>query len=240
MTFDIDAIFKAELNKAVADEVAESGFPVERWLYSGRTKPEEALAQWYVTGPEHVRQFIRWFEGSGHQVAIMPDGRPAIELDLTARFGDVEVHGFIDLITTSDTGLTVIDLKSGSRKPDNMQQLGIYAGMIELTYGPEWRPRWGAHFRTRGQGPKGAKPEDLVYFQPPVRLDEHRYSVEFFTRELAMFDQAVNEGLFVAKPGPDCRSCPVSYACVAVGGYKSHLYDPSDPDYIVRSIHPSE
>jgi putative RecB family exonuclease len=237
MNFNASDVFNDEFDAAIAAEVASSGFPVERWLPNGREKPETAAGQWRTRGPLLVGNFIRWFEQSGQEVWVTPDGRPAIELELRVMFGEVEVHGFADLITVGQYGLTVIDTKSGSRKPDSLQQLGIYASMIELAYGKDWRPLWGAYFLARGTGPKDTPPEELTYLQPPVPLSEYRYSAEFFTRELALFDQAAASGIFVAKPGPDCRVCPVSYACQAVGGSESYRYDPSDPEYGPTTLH---
>ncbi len=237
MTFNATQVFNAEFDKAIAADVEKSGFPVERWFKNGPSLPLTAVETWRTTGPEQVRQFIRWFEGSGQQVWVTPDGRPAIELELSVMFGDVEVRGFIDFITLGPAGLTIVDTKSGSRKPDSLQQLAIYACMVELAYGQGWRPLWGTYFLGRGKGPKGAKPEYRVYFQPPVPLSEYRYSVPFFTRELEMFEEAVQADLFVARPGPDCDRCGVSYACLAVGGTESRRYDPADPDWSSASIH---
>ncbi len=240
MNFDAAEVFNREFDKAIAADVEKSGFPVERWFKNGTALPLTAVQTWRETGPRQVRQFIRWFEGSGQQVWITPDGRPAIELELRVMFGDIEVIGYVDFITLGPLGLTLIDTKSGSRKPDSLQQLGIYACMVELAYGPAYRPLWGTYFLGRGKGPKGTDLDDLVYFQPPVPLSEYRYSVPFFTRDLAMFDEAADRGLFVAKPGPDCERCGVAYACLAVGGIESHLYDPADPDFTPRSVHPGK
>jgi hypothetical protein len=239
MGFDVDAVFRQEFDEALADDVAKSGFPLKNWFRNGMTRPEVAAASWRdERGPESVRQFIRWYESSDHKVWITPDGRPALELELRVTFGEIPVVMYIDLITESPAGLTIIDYKSGWLKPHNPGQLGFYACGVELAYGREWRPLWGAHFLTRGTGPKGAKPEDKTYFQPPEPLDGYRYSVPYFTRELGLMEQAVDSGLFLARPGSDCDRCGVAYACPSVGGSESHLYDPSDPGYVARSIHP--
>ena len=235
--FDPAAVFLEEFDLAIAAEVERSGFPVEQWFRNGNQKPLAAIDTWKERGPESVRQFIRWYEGSDHKVWVTPDGRPAIELELRAKFGDIEVHGFVDLITISPMGLCIVDTKSGWRKPDNVQQLAIYAGLVELTWGPQWRPLWGTHFLTRGTGKQGAAPEDKTYFQPPVPLSEYRHSVEFFTGELAKFEDAVQRGIFVARPSSDCNVCGVSHACIAVGGTESSVWDPADPGFVHQSIH---
>lgn len=231
MDFDAEAVFNREFDRAIAEQVEKSGFPLEKWFRNGMARPENAVGTWRERGPECVRQFIRWFEESGEQVWITPDGRPAIELELTVMFGDIEVKMYIDLITIGPLGLTIIDDKNGYKMPASHQQLGIYACGIELTYGREWRPLWGAYFFGRGKGPKDAKPEDKVYLQPRVALDSYRFSVDFFTKELARFEESASRGLFVANVGEHCERCPVAYGCLAVGGTEAGKYDPAFPGF---------
>jgi putative RecB family exonuclease len=231
MDFDAEAVFNREFDKAIAADVERSGFPVEKWFKSGVSKPETAVETWRKRGPVCVASFIRWFESSGEQVWITPDGRPAIELELTVMFGDIEVKMVIDLITVGPLGLTIIDCKSGYKMPDSDQQLGMYACGVELAFGAQYRPLWGAYFFNRGKGPKGTALEDLTYLQPRTGLDSYRYSVAYFTQELAAFDKAAEQEIFIARPGEHCDRCGVAYACVAVGGNDSSKFDPGDPEY---------
>lgn len=229
MTFDPTAVFLEEFDKAIAAEVEQSGFPVTQWFRNGVTKPENAVQTWKERGPECVRQFVRWFESSGEQVWITPDGIPAIELPLTVMFGEIEVKMVIDLITIGPLGLTIIDDKNGWKLPVGAQQLGIYACGVELAYGKAYRPAWGAWFWGRGTGKKDAKPDERTYFQPRIGLASYKYSVDFFTKELARFEDAVQRGIFTASVGEHCERCGVAYACLAVGGTEAGEYDPAFP-----------
>jgi hypothetical protein len=227
VTFDSVAIFNWQLDKAIYADVQKSGYPVEQWMKAGVQHPQNTINQWREKGPKLVDRFIGWFESSDYQVWITPDGRPAIELELRPVFGEIEVVMYIDLILQNKLGLTVVDSKSGSVKPASPQQLGMYACGVELTYGI--RPLYGAYYRAQGTGPKGCSDDDKTYFQEPKPLSAYHYSVEFFTRELAMMDRGVNSGVFVAKVGPDCARCEVAAGCLAVGGDLAAKFDPAHP-----------
>lgn len=229
MTFDADAVFQREFDKAIAADVKRSGFPLETWFRNGRTKPVDAVVTWRERGPELVRRFIQWFEGSGYQVWVTPDGRPAIELDLKPMFGEIQVHMYVDLVLQNEYGLCVVDLKSGYLKPGSLQQVAMYACGIELEFGI--RPLFGTYYHARGSGPRGADPDDLVYFLTPRPLTAYQYSVEFFSKELAMMDRAVEAEIFLARVGEHCERCGVAGACLAVGGDRAAEFDPVAPGY---------
>lgn len=234
MTFDSNTVFQAEFDKAIAEQVERSGFPLETWFRNGRSKPVDAVATWRERGPALVDRFIRWYEGSGYRVWITPDGRPAIELELKVMFGEIEVHMFVDLVLQNQLGLTVVDLKSGYQKPGSLQQVAIYACGIELEFGKGFRPLYGTYYHARGSGKRGAPPDELTYFQTPRPLTAYQHSVEFFTQELAMMDRAVEAGIFVARVGEHCERCGVAGACLAVGGDRAAEFDPAHPAHNIR------
>jgi hypothetical protein len=215
--FDSKTVFAEEFARAIAEDVERSGYPVSQWFKSGPASPELDIDVWSATGPRCVDKFTDWFEGSGAQVWIAPDGRPGIELELSAMFGSVPVTGRPDLV--ADMGaLVVVDLKTGRKVPSSYRQLGLYASLVELAYGPEHRPRYGAYYMARGTGPRGCDPEDLTYFQRPVPLDGEQYSVRYLTEQFERFAKARDQGLFLANPGDYCRTCGVAGACPEAGG----------------------
>lgn len=218
--FDIRDVFCEEFRRAITEEREHSGFPEDKWLKAGYRGNQDA-GWWEEHGPDHIQNFITWYEGSGAQIWITPDGIPAIELGLKVYFGGVAVRMYIDLIVVLGTALLIIDLKSGSRRPDTLTQLGIYASGVELEYGI--RPRFGSFFMTRGSG---RKEEDKIYLTKPEDLSGYRYSVPFYTGQLEKFNRGVETGIFVAHPGDQCDRCGVAYACSAVGGEFAAQFDP--------------
>jgi len=225
--FDFDAEFQSSLDAAISETQAKSQFPKQDWLAAG-VKPPQDESWWRLNGPGMVRAFADWYTSQPDvKVWITPDGRPAIELDLTVTFGRVPVKMTPDLILQAGSALIVVDQKSGSSQPDNKRQLGLYACGLEKAYGV--RPKYGTFFMAKGVSVKGS--ESRVYFLPPISLDGPEYSVEYFTREFAIFDRAVAGGIFLANPGKQCHTCGVNRACVAFGGDEAALFDPSHPRY---------
>jgi putative RecB family exonuclease len=224
--FDVAAVFREELDKAVADEVRRSGFPVEEWFWSGPRSAAQALALLAdETGPEMVQAFIDWWEHNPDlEIWHTPDGVPAIELPIEVMFGSVPVKMILDLVLQIGTALVVVDWKTSAKLPANNRQLGIYACGLELKYGT--RPRYGTWFMNRGTGPK-AGPK--TFFQRPIELDRPQYSIAYLAREFEQFEQGIQAGVFPASPGEHCGRCGVAYACTEVGGAKARELDQNYP-----------
>lgn len=205
MSFDAAAVFLAEFDSRLTEQAAKSGLPVGDWQNTGRRKPETDIEFWRQNGPGLVQRYIDWFEANDDiSVWVTPDGIPAIELPLTVAFGQVDVKVVIDQVLKVGSALVVTDLKSGTTIPESRQQLGIYASALEIHYGI--RPRYGSWWMPQKEDP----------FRP-VPLDGYEFSVEFLTKEIAMFDKAVRSGIFIANPGKQCYRCGVAAACPALG-----------------------
>jgi hypothetical protein len=229
MTFDAASVFETEFTAALEHDEAKSGFELKDWFRSGPQLPATSVQWWREHGPQQVQNYIDWFESSGAQIWTVPTvGKPwppAIELDLTVNFGDVAVRMIIDQIVVLSGALIVVDLKSSAKVPSSTRQLGIYASGIELAYGI--RPRYGTYFMTRGVERKG----ETTYFQRPIELSGYEHSIEYLTREFAMVERGIEQGLFPAHPGDSCARCGVAWACSAVGGSEARVYDKSHPEY---------
>lgn len=225
MTFDIEAVFQEELDKAVAEEERKSGFPVSEWFWAGPRDGERSIQWWREQGPEFVRNFIDWWEfNPDAEIWVTPDGIPAIELPFEVEFGPIPVRGYIDLVLKIGTALVVVDLKSSAKAPVSNRQLGIYASALEIQYGI--RPRYGTHFMVRGVGPRGKPP---TFFLRPVELSAPQYSVEYLTREFMSAERGIQAGAFPAKPGDNCGRCGVAWACTEVNGDSAKALDPNFP-----------
>jgi putative RecB family exonuclease len=225
---DVDELFRRNLDWAFREELSQTTFSPDEWFTAGRGKGED-LAWWIDNGAAIVWNFINWYEANpDFTVWIAPDGRPAIELDLTVAFGTVPVRMVIDTVfqvgRLANPALVVVDFKSGSTKPKGARQLGIYASGLEREYGI--RPRYGSYFMARGTG---KDPESLTFFQPVTELSAPQYSYEYLTGEFQRFSAARAQGLFLASPGESCRRCGVAHACAEVGGEEASRLDPNYP-----------
>lgn len=227
MNFDFNGEFQDAFDEAIAVIEGESGVGTGHWRTSG-FKPRQDQDWWRQNGPVMVKAYADWYDSHPDvNVWTAPDGRPAIELELTVMFGQNEVKMAIDQILVAGSALIINDLKSGSRRPVDNQQLGIYACGIELAYGI--RPRYGMYFMTRGI--RNAQKEVTGYTTEPIDLSGPEFSVPFFTRQFDMLDIADRQGVYLPHVTELCRMCGVNQACTAFGGPVAHLFDPDHPQY---------
>lgn len=218
MSIDISAIWDQAWAESLAEQEQATQVPVSEWRSAGRKtkdKPHgEDLEFWKQAGLEQTVAYVEWLERSGWKIATLGD-QPAIEFEVRAEFGGVEVLGFADcMYETPD--LVLVDYKTGSRTPKSWFQLCLYAQAIERMYGV--RPVLGAYFMTR----KGE-------LSTPEPLD--RYDDNFFDRMFHQLDQARQNGPFLPNLGDICHTCDVAYACYARGGAEAYRHDPDHPQF---------
>ena len=219
--FPWDEVFQEEFTRAVKKDAAKSGFEPDTWFVPGRGNTQRE-PWWREQGPQFAASFGEWFEATPDaRVWIAPDGRPAIELELRVNFGGIPVVMYVDLILKLGSALVVTDYKSSAKEPSSLTQQGFYACGVELAYGKQYRPRYGTHFMCRGIEQKDGSKR---YFMPPQPLDDYRYSIPYYTRQLEMLDRADRGGIFLPNPGDHCRVCGVNHACEAVGGADAANY----------------
>ena len=222
MTFDVQAVFREELARAVAAE--SKHFPVEDWFVSGRqVNGREAVAWWEDNGAPMAQSFITWYEASEAKVWVTPDGAPAIELPFEIMLGTVPVRGYIDIVLQVGTALVVTDVKTSAKAPANYRQLGIYACALEVMYGI--RPRYGTFFMCRGMG----RSEPKTYFLRPVELDRPQFSLAYLAGEFEQAERGIQAGVYPANPGEHCGRCGVAYACTEASGDRARELDPNWP-----------
>ena len=225
--FDAEAVFLQEFNAALATEQDKSGFALDDWYWSGRQKPENAVAWWLANGPALVQRYIDWYESHEDvKVWMTPDGNPAIELELQVNFGSIPVKMAIDQVLLMGSALVVIDLKTSAKAPESARQLGIYASGIELAYGI--RPKYGAYFL----------PKDEPPFQKPIDLSAPQYGIRYLEREFQLAEKGITDGIFVANPGRPCGRCGVAHACLANGGAQARKLDPAHPSFGRSAVAP--
>lgn len=208
--------FQEALDEAIREEEERSGFPKAEWTVTGRPSkawPDRENEDWWRTqGPIFCDSWDRWHQQSPWQIWVTPEGVPAIELELHPIFGGMLDVLFIDrVMVTQDGELVVLDLKSGSRVPAGLEQLGDYATGMEQLLG--LRPTYGTFWMAR----KG-------YNTPPANLDHITQQAVDYRYERAR--AGMEAGIFIAHPSNLCDSCPVRDACYAVKGKDAHLYTP--------------
>ena len=122
------------------------------WRAGGRaTKayPNKEDASWWLeAGPKMVDFWTQFRNDSGFTMWQTPDGQPAIETELNQEVGGVPIKAFLDRLMVAPTGeLVIVDIKTSSKEPVSLTQLGIYAILVEKTFGV--RPSLGSYFMAR-------------------------------------------------------------------------------------------
>ena len=184
------------------------------WRAGGRaTKayPNKEDAQWWLnSGPKMVDFWTQFRQDSGYTMWLTPEGEPAIETELNQEVGGVPIKAYLDRLMVAPTGeLVIVDIKTSSKEPVSLTQLGIYAILVEKTFGV--RPSLGSYFMAR-----------TGELTQPQSLD--RYTEARLGSWAKGFELAMENKIFIPSVGFMCGSCSVNNACYAVGGKDSHLY----------------
>lgn len=154
---------------------------------------KEDISYWQAQGPMWVEQYIAWRKQNPNwKIWTAPDGRPAIELELTPIVADVPVKMVIDRIFEVDGQLVIVDLKTSKNTPTSTLQLGFYKLGLEETF--DIKVGWGNYYMSRG-----SNTVDMV--------DLSGYTYEKMEFLVKGFDKARKAGVFL----PNTNSC--QYMC---------------------------
>ncbi|MFI6685355.1 PD-(D/E)XK nuclease family protein [Streptomyces sp. NPDC050485] len=182
---------------------------ISQWMTGGFKSGAKDLADRRELGEHQVLDYIDYAEQSGESIWTTPDGKQAIELEFKIRLGDVPVRGFIDQVVQTPYGLTVRDIKTGTKKQSSALQLALYRRAIWETY--QIDITWGDFFTCarKGRSPKQGGPTEPYDL---TRIDQHWLEAQY-----AAMDAAERNGVYLANPGDHCATCGVSRFCKAKG-----------------------
>lgn len=198
-------------------DIIRADFPDEStWRRAGRVtkdKPnKEDVLWWQSAGRKMIADYIAWWIENREtwEIATMPDGTPAIEIEVTQPLGGVPLRGYIDRLLRSkvDRRLVVTDLKSGSRTPASPMQLATYSVQAEPLMGGE-QILWGAWYDAR----KG-------FLGEPINLS--KWTEGLLGKVYGDLDRAIGSGVFLPNIDDHCKGCGVAKFCVYNGGREEY------------------
>lgn len=199
----LDGLWKDAWNECVTAQQASMGQDTALWRAAGRAtkdNPDKENGVWWEkNGRKMLDSWVDWRMGEhGWKVWETPQGIPAIELGMTAMFGEIPVQMGIDrVMVTPDGELVILDLKTGQRTPSSDLQLAFYAtGMAKVF---DLRPKYGAYWMAR-QGTTS------------TLIDLDFYTDEMIEEIIFKFDKARREELFVPNYG-HCNMCQLKSSC---------------------------
>lgn len=195
------------------------------WRAAGKKDDPETYAKWMKLGPVLVGNYIKWRRATPqYQIWITEAGVPAIELDVGwPGFTSPEpyrlpVAAYLDRVfvdTTNDDKI-IVDIKTGTRKPDSPLQFGTYNAGLQLTHGVS--ARWGMAFMNRDG--RLSTPFDMAPYTP-----------EYVNQQYSRMSMVARYEIFPPHVHGGCFRCDVQEFCYAARGAKSAQYDPDDPAY---------
>ena len=154
---------------------------------------KEDISYWQAQGPMWVEQYIAWRKQNPNwKIWTAPDGRPAIELELTPIVADVPVKMVIDRIFEVDGQLVIVDLKTSKNTPTSTLHLGFYKLGLEVTF--DTKVNWGNYYMSRGSN-------------TVEMVDLSGYTYEKMEFLVKGFDTARKAGVFL----PNTNAC--QYMC---------------------------
>lgn len=198
-------MYQVEVERAKNREVEPDE---SKWSRGGRVSKEnpnkEDLDFIIRNGPTWVDNYRAWRLENRQLEIYEINSQPAIELSYTISLAGQLLKGAIDRVfVDTNTGmLLIVDLKAGSRKPENSQQLSEYVVALkqifdlDVTYGAFYMARTGAL----------TDPVDLTRFgeREYIALVEHATLIK-------------GAGSYVPQPSSFCSSCGVRRYCRLLG-----------------------
>jgi len=197
-------------------EARESGWEDEsQWRTAGWGKNQQGYEHWAQKGPVYVRQWADRVQTWAH-----------VELDVSTTLpSGIEIKGFIDRVSQFGSLYEIVDLKTGSTRPDSDQQLGVYSVLLK------------EHIKkTRGLHPDLVTVNAFNY----MFKDDEFYEVDVSNWTLDTVDKLAQEwkngveaSVFLPNRGSKCGRCGVADACYLQSGDTevTRVFDSLNPNY---------
>lgn len=209
---DIAADFVREYDELIAIE-REKWPDLSVWGKAGRYKPEVYIESLRDKGPIWVMDYMDYAHESDWKIWGLPDGSPAVEVPFYLQLSEtVHIRGYVDqVIVYPDGTISVRDLKTGTKKPKDELQLGVYARAIEDLFDVKVTA---ADYYMAKEGKARAA------------LSLARYTPEYLLSIFGNLNTAVENGIYIPNPSEDtCRPCGVQRFCWTGGGNDDTYWD---------------
>lgn len=187
-------VFRQQYRALIAIHLKETPNPRE-WFNSGPHGGAKDIERRFHVGQQHVQNVLDYYAEHPELIPwIDPDGHLWVEKHFKAKFGDVEVVGYVDVV---HDGIPY-DYKTGTT-PGGDEQLATYAGVLKQSFDIPFSH--GFYFMARNGKP--TKPYDLT-----------GWSLERLADVYGDLDEKIKAEDFTPNPSHDvCSRCPVATSC---------------------------
>lgn len=192
----------------------------DKWRKAGYGARAQGYEHWMQQGPRYVKQWAdhgAWFSEVEYDVSTtLPSG--------------IKIKAYVDRVEVSPEGVDIIDLKTGSTRPDSDQQLGIYSVLTlhKLNQDTKYTvPDVRISHQLHGAYNYMFKDDE---FYP---MDVSNWTLETVDKIAQEWYSGIKSSVFLPNRGKQCGTCGLRDACYLASGDTelSRQYDRLNPNY---------
>lgn len=214
-------------HQAFADEIEQAlkrEPNQDAWRKAGYGARAQGYEHWMEQGPRYVKQWAErgflWDEVEVDVSATLPSG--------------IKIKAYVDRVQLDRSTATwsIVDLKTGSTRPDSDQQLGVYTVLFKQWLArqtkytnPDFRDPWGGwSFTAHNYMFK----DDEFY-----EMDVSNWNIHTLDKMAQEWYSGIESAVFLPNRGKQCGTCGVSAACFLQSGDTevTRKYDKLNPNY---------
>lgn len=186
----------------------------DKWRKAGYGARAQGYEHWMKQGPLYVKQWADrgevWYWVETDVSTTLPSG--------------IKIKAYIDRVRLAgDKVYEIVDMKTGSTRPDSDQQLGIYSVLFSHHLAYE------GYDMERGIRAYNYMFKDDEFYE----MDVSNWTLETVDKMAQEWRRGLESGVFLPNRGKQCGTCGVSGACYLASGNTelSRNYDRLNPNY---------
>lgn len=114
--------------------------------------------------------------------------------------------GYVDRVESTEGGLLPLDIKTGTKRPSSLLQLGLYRVGLQLKH---------PHWTMSDDGAWWMAKDSAAYYN-----DISHITLDRIDRYAQTYVKGVREEIFIPTIGDSCRTCPFTKQCFAHPDYE--------------------
>ena len=186
----------------------------EKWRKAGYGARAQGYEHWIQQGPRYVKQWAervqtwKW-----------------VELDVSTTLpSGIKIKAYIDRVSHIGNLFEIVDLKTGSTRPDSDQQLGIYSVLLREYLGPN----------VLGSGPAVIQAYNYMFKDDEFyEMDVSNWNIHTLDKMATEWYSGIESAVFLPNRGKQCGTCGLSEACYLASGDSplTRKYDRLNPNF---------
>ena len=185
------------------------------WRKAGYGARAQGHEHWMKQGPLYVKQ---WADNGAQW--------DYVELDVSTTLpSGIKIKAYIDRARQSEKIFVyeIVDLKTGSTRPDSDQQLGIYKVLFERYLA------WNGYDMERETLAYNYMFKDDEFYE----MDVSNWTLDTVDKMAQEWYRGLESGVFLPNRGKQCGSCGLARACFLASGdtATTRRYDKLNPNY---------